>query len=117
MTLAAAILTDATTVFCNTDDFAEPVVYWKRGAMAGRSINAVVIRQQLATVSEDASETLLPLWEIHVANNATNGISSTELDLGGDQIAIPPRDGQTAVKKTILSLVTQDKGMLVLECR
>jgi len=117
MTLATTIISDAATVFCNTSDFAEPVVYWKRGAIAGRNINAVVIRQQLATVSEDGSETLLPSWEVHIANDGTDGILSTELNLGGDQIALPPRDGQTAVKKTILELLTQDAGMLVVLCR
>lgn len=117
MTLASTIISDATTVFCNTDDFAEPVVYWKRGAVAGRNISAVVIRQQLATVGEDGGETLLPVWEVHVANDATDGIASTELSLGGDQIALPPRDGQAAARKTILQLISQDKGMLVFECR
>lgn len=117
MTLAAAIVSDIATVFCNTSDFAEAVVYWARGAVAGRNISAVVIRQQLQTVGEDGGETLLPVWEIHVANDDTLGISSTELNLGGDQIAIPPRDGQSAVRKTILQLVTQDPGMLVFECR
>jgi hypothetical protein len=117
MTLAAAILTDATTVFCNTTEFAEPVVYWKRGAAAGRNINAVVIRQQLSTVGEDGGETILPSSEVHVANHSTTGIASTELNLGGDQIAIPPRDGQPAMRKTILQLITQDRGMLVFECR
>lgn len=117
MTLATTIISDAATVFCNTSDFAEPVVYWKRGAAAGRNINAVVIRQQLATVAEDGSETLLPSWEVHVANDSTDGISTTELGLGGDQIQLPPRDGQSAVKKTILELLTQDTGMVVLLCR
>jgi hypothetical protein len=117
MTLAAAILTDATTVFCKTNDFAEAVVYWKRGAAAGRAINAVVIRTAFQNVGEDGGETMLPVWEIHVANSLTAGIASTELNLGGDQIAIPPRDGQAAVRKTITQLITQDKGMLVLECR
>ena len=122
MTLRALIDTDALTVFCNTDDFAESVVYWSRAALsrgdtAGRTIDAVVMREQITAFAEDGSQMNLPSFEIHVANDATNGISSTELDTGGDQIAFPPRDGKAAVRKTILQLVTQDHGMLVLECR
>lgn len=117
MTLRETIESDALTVFCNTSDFAETVSYWARGAGVGRDISAVVIREQITAVSEDGGETVLPSWEIHVHNNETTGIASTELNLGGDQIAVPPRDGQDAVRKTITQLLSQDHGMLVFECR
>jgi hypothetical protein len=76
----------------------------------------VVIREQITVLSE-AGDTVVPVYEVHVANSSTVGISSDELDLGGDQIELPPRDGKTAEKRTITQLLTQDTGMLVLRCQ
>lgn len=121
MTLHDVILSDAATVFTSTDDFAEVVTYHPRRYFGGadpvpRSINAVVIREQIAVISEDG-DTVAPMWQVHVANDNALGISSAELDLGGDQIELAPRDGKTAERRTITQLITQDHGMLVLECR
>lgn len=121
MSLHDMIETDAITVFTSTDDFAEVVTYHPRQRFGEstpipRSINAVVVRQQIQTLAEDG-DTVSPMWEVHVANKATYGISSSELDLGGDQIELPPRDGKTAERRTITQLTIQDHGMLVLECR
>ena len=116
MTLRQAIEDDAATVFCNVDDFAEAVAYVPRYGPC-RSINGVVFREQMSAVTQDGGATILPVWEIHVANSSTLGISSIELNLGGDQLEFPPRDGQTKQRKTITQLITQDHGMLVLECR
>ena len=46
MTLHDTIQADADSVFCNADDFAEPVTYYPRAGEA-RTINAVVLREQL----------------------------------------------------------------------
>jgi len=121
MTLHDAITSDATGVFLNSDDFAETVTYhphrfYGDALRADRSIKAVVHREQTTAFAEDVV-TNLPVFYVHVANNSTTGISSDELDTGGDQISFPPRDGETAVEKTITQLITQDHGMLVLECR
>lgn len=117
MSLHDIIETDAATVFCNTSDFAEAVAYWSRNAGTGRTINAIVAREQITAFDADGGQTNLPVWQVHVANSSTLGISSAELNLGGDQIAFPPRDGKTAERKTITQLLIQDHGMLVLECR
>lgn len=121
MSLHDMIQADARTVFTSTDDFAEVVIYHPRqrfgeSAPIPRSINAVVIRQQIQTMTEDG-DTVSPMWEVHVDNSGTYGISSSELDLGGDQIELPPRDYKTAERRTITQLTIQDHGMLVLECR
>ena len=121
MTLHDVILSDASAVFTSTDDFAETVTYHKRqyfgeAAATPRTIKAVVIREQIAVIGEEG-DTVAPVWQVHVANDNTLGISSAELDMGGDQIALPPRDGKDAVRKTITQLLIQDHGMLVLECR
>ena len=122
MTLRSQITADALVVFCNVNDFAETVTYYphrfyRDTIRANRSISAVVVREAITTLGEDGGEVVLPVWEVYVANDSTNGISSDELDLGGDQIAFPPLEGQTAERKTITRLMQHDNGMLVLECR
>jgi len=121
MTLRESIPTDALAVFCNSDDFAEVVTYYPHRFFGeelrpSRSIKAVVIRESIQLLSEDVV-TNAPSFEVHVANDAINGISSDEIDTGGDQIELSPRDGKTAERRAITRVVTQDHGMLVLECR
>jgi hypothetical protein len=115
MTLHDTIQADADSVFCNADDFAEPVTYYPRAGEA-RPISAVVLREQLAVLPEDG-DSVLPVFEIHVANNSTTGIASHELNLGGDALEFAVRVGQQASKRSILKLLGHDEGMLVLECR
>lgn len=121
MTLRDSITADALAVFCNTDDFAEVVTYYPHrfygdAVREPRQIKAVVFREQITALTEDV-QTNLPVFQIHVANDPVDGISSTELDTGGDQIELSPRDGEPTQRRSITQLITQDHGMLVLECR
>ena len=115
MTLKQTISDDAGRVFLNTDDFAEVVAYGAVGALARRSIKAVVIREEIAS-SEESGGAVTPVFEVHVANNSTTGIASTEINLGGDVIDIPVRDGLVASSRHINAILFQDEGMLVLQC-
>lgn len=122
MTLKDAINSDAESLFVNVDDFGELVIYQPRQQQGQperlpRTINAVVFRRSLQTVGEDGGETVTPMFEVHVANNPVTGISSVELDKGGDKISFPIRDGLLASPRTIVDITEQDHGMLVLECR
>lgn len=116
MSLHDTIAADALTVFCNDQDFAETVTYWPRVGLS-RQIKAVVIRDQITTFTEDGGQTNLPSFQLFVANTASGGISSSEIDTGGDKIELPPRDGKTAEKRSITQITEQDHGMLVIECR
>lgn len=121
MTLRNKILDDASDVFLNASDFAEtvtyhPHTYFNATERASREVKAVVFREQLSVFTEDV-ETVIPMFEVHVANDSTAGISSDEIDLGGDQISLPLRDGKAAERRAITELLTQDNGMLVLRCR
>lgn len=118
MTLAARIATDAGAVFLNCDHFAETVTYHPHRfgtAATPRSIKAVVIRNQVATFSPD--EQIVPEFEVRVANDATTGISSSELNTGGDMITLAARIGETPTKRSVQYLTEHDEGMLVLICR
>lgn len=118
MTLAARIITDAGNVFLNSDHFAETVTYYPQRfgtPAAGRSIQAVVERRQVAVFEPD--QQIIPEFEVRVANDATTGISSSELNTGGDQISLAVRIGETATKRSVQYLTEHDDGMLVLICR
>jgi hypothetical protein len=115
MSLHDTIIEDAKKVFANPQDFAESIVYHKRNGRT-RPINAVVIREALGILPEDG-DVVYPMFEIHVANDPSEGIASDELNLGGDQLEFPDRVGQPPKRHSILKLLSHDEGMLVLECR
>ena len=115
MTLASSIVSDASTVFTSSDDFAESVVYLPRHGEA-RTIDATVIRNAI-TFMDGPNEITTYVWQVHVINSATTGISGDELNTGGDAISLSPRDGQSRVSKSVTRIVSQDAGMLVLECQ
>ena len=115
MSLHDLIQADAINVFANANDFAEPVVYYKKTGKA-RPISAVVVRDALAILPEDG-DTVTPVFEIHVANDIVEGISSEELNLGGDMIAFAVRVGQAVERREVIRLLGHDEGMILLQCR
>ena len=118
MTLRDRIVTDAGSVFLNSDHFAESVTYYPHRfgtAATPRVIKAVVTRIQVAVFNPD--EQILPEFEVRVANDSTTGISSDEVNSGGDQIKLEVRIGETATKRSVQYMTEHDDGMLVLICR
>jgi len=120
MSLADRILSDAATVFLNSDHFAETVTYYPHrfhtaAVREPRAIKAVVIRNQVSVFNPD--EQILTEFEVRVANNSTNGISSAELDTGGDKIELAAKIGDTPSKRSVQYMTEHDEGMLVLICR
>lgn len=113
MTLRDSIETDA-SIFTNSDEFGESVVYRPRGGTA-RTISAVVFRL-LPQANEDENRSLT-VFEVHVANSSTTGIAASELNLGGDEIDLADRVGKTAKPRSIVQITEQDEGMLVLQCQ
>jgi hypothetical protein len=81
-----------------------------------RTIRAVVFREDLVTLGEDDGQTVVPQFTVHVKNDSAEGISSAEIDLGADQLEFPRRDGKPPEKRSILRMIDQDHGMLVLQC-
>ena len=116
MTLHETIIADALSVFCNSDDFAESIVYYKRNGRS-RKIKAVVMRSNAVMLPESQGDLNTPVFEIRVANSQTDGIASDEIDLGGDEIALSPRIGEPVERRSILRITEHDEGMMVLECR
>lgn len=113
MTLRSAIETDA-ALFVSQNDFGEEVVYRPR-QRSERTISATVFRQIAEALDDENRSTVV--FEVHVANSLTIGISANELDIGGDQIDLADRVGRTPRPRAIVQIIESDEGMLVLQCR
>jgi hypothetical protein len=113
MSLRETIQTDA-ALFVSTSDFGESVIYRPR-QKSERPISATVFRQ-LAEAIDDENRSVT-VFEVHVINSATTGISSEEIDLGGDMIDLADRIGKTGRPRAITQIVESDEGMLVIKCQ
>ena len=58
-----------------------------------------------------------PLLDIYIKNDSTSGISSAEVDTGGDKVEVPLRIGLTAARVRITKIVTQDKAILHIQAQ
>jgi len=57
------------------------------------------------------------MMRIIVLNDTVTGISSSELDTGGDKITMPIRRGKVAMDRKIKKILNQDAGSMMLEVR
>jgi len=98
-----------------TDTFGETVTYYPASG-GSREITAVVKRQP-PEILEGSIRGHSPVLIVFVENDATTGIASTEIDIGGDEIQVPLRVGDTSSRRRITQIRNQDAGMLELELR
>lgn len=103
---------DATSVFTNTDDFAETVIYYAGGTGSGRTIKAVIERD--IQVITDQNIPAMATF-ITVANSDTLGISATEIDTGSDTLSYEIRIGETPQVRQIVEVPDVDDGMIRIE--
>ena len=103
---------DAASVFTNTDEFAETVVYYAGGGSVGRAIKAVIERD-VQTITDQGIPALATF--INVANDATLGITSTEVDTGRDKLSVSLRLNETAQLRQIIQVTDTDDGMIRFE--
>ncbi|MBN1377855.1 MAG: hypothetical protein JXA04_01315 [Gammaproteobacteria bacterium] len=92
----------------------KPVVY-KPGGGGSRQIRAIIVRFPPAKVGPSGSQGRTPKAIIAVKNDSTEGISSTELDTGGDKISYPVRIGQDPQDCLIGKKVTSNIARIKLE--
>src|SRR4051812_19063039 len=110
MSLRDLMADDAANVFCNPDDFGEPVTYTPFGG-AARAINAVVWR--FPPKEGDARGHRM---RIMVANSATTGIASSEVNPSGDTVTLAYRPGQTPRAYTIRLVADDTEHMTASAC-
>ena len=112
MTLKSIMAADALSVFLNTDDFAETVIYYACGIGDGRSV-AAVIERDVQTITDQGIPALATF--VNVANHATLGITSAEIDTGVDTLAIPMRYGEALQVRQIAFVEDTDEGMIRIQ--
>lgn len=78
-----------------------------------RSIKAVVDREVPSDISGSPAGNA-PVFLVLVKNDGTYGVSSAELDIGADKIALARRLGRSASSRRIVSVQYQDYGALEL---
>lgn len=102
------------------DQWGEEITYTPRTG-AERSMLAIVTRKVPREVGPQ-SEAVRPAITIEVLNRATasgtdgyGGISSAEVNTGGDKVTVAEHIGGTARAMAVLGIVDQDEAMLTLE--
>ena len=83
---------------------AETVTYYP-AAGAGRQISAVITRSEPGR---------MPVINALVINNVTGGISSDEVDTGGDKIEVAKRVGEKPGLLRITEVINHDAGLMLL---
>lgn len=113
-TLRDDMRADMRNTFLAEGEFAERVVYCPREGRP-RSIMAHVNRNPPAPV--DGSTGIAPRAIVTVANDSVYGISSTEVDNGGDKIDIALKQGDTASSRHLGTVILQTHAFLKIEVR
>ncbi len=93
--------------------FGEAVTYYPKGG-SSRDIVAVVDRNPVAGINGVPHGNTAKLI-VRVKNDSDDGISSSEIEIGGDKINLSVRIGKTATKKRITAIQWHDVGMMYLE--
>lgn len=90
--------------------FGEPVVYYPLTG-SSRAVTALVTRDELTVIAETGDVQSQSLT-IRVLNDSVLGIASTEVETGGDEIAVALRLGETRVRRAIVRVEADSTGLL-----
>ena len=93
--------------------FGESIVYKPRGG-GSRSIVGMVDRTD-RNLLDGTDRAMIPAFTITVANSATTGILSTEINTGGDAITVAIRYGGTAVDRRISKVLETNGSSVTFE--
>lgn len=97
------------------DHFGEQIVYVPAGDSENlRTIDAIIDRDAVETI-EGLEPIRTPQLVVTVANDATTGISSSEIDTGTDRVVLPVRFREDPKNLGIARVITHDQGVVVFE--
>lgn len=91
----------------------ETIAYQPKGG-GSRSISAIIDRNPVSGVP-GSPHGRSPKFLIFVKNSTSTGISSAEVNTGGDKISFEPRIGEAAQSRSIQAVQWHDTGMMYLE--
>jgi hypothetical protein len=91
--------------------FGESIEYVPRSG-GSRSITAIVDREPPA-IMDAAGNAVVPQFIVRVYNSAVSGISSQEMNTGGDQVRFVKRIGETIpATYSVGQIISQSGGVL-----
>lgn len=115
-TLKDDIADDTRKAIISTSGVAETLVYRPAGGGAPRSITGTVRRQPPEPI-DGVPQSTTRMVHVLVPNSSTYGISSAELNTGGDRIDVAVLYGETAETLQIKKLLGHNCGSCLLEVR
>lgn len=101
------VLASDAAAFTNTADFGEPITYFDDGVGDGRSVNAVVFREEPDSNSDITIGARFHSAMIFVARNSINGVDAPTR---ADECTLSLRPGETAVRCRVVEVVATDAG-------
>lgn len=96
-----------------TLQFGETIGYYNRAGDAVRNVSARVIRDPVQIATETGEINTQSII-VRLRNDAIFGVSSAEVDTGGDEINVPLRVGESAVRRTVARVLNDSNGILSL---
>ena len=90
----------------------ESVTYYAGGTGAGRAVSALIERD-VQVITDEGVPALQTF--ITVTNDATIGISSTEIDTGRDKVSFSLRIGESPQIRQIATVASTDNGRVRFE--
>ena len=91
--------------------FGEEVTYYPRGGGKPRKIMAKVYRSPMAII-EETGEVPSQEFMVMVKSSTCDGISSTEIDTGGDELEVALRVDAPPQRRSIARVVTDHNGLV-----
>jgi len=95
--------------------FGETVYYLPNGG-GSREILGIIDYEGVSALSGTPFGTG-PAINVTVKNDDTDGISTSEIDIGKDLITISTRIGKATENRRLVSIISEDAGMVTLEVR
>ena len=92
--------------------FGESVTYYAGGTGSGRVVDALIERD-VQVITDEGIPALQTF--ITVTNDATIGITSTEIDSGRDKVSVSLRVGETPQIRQIVSVAATENGRVRIE--
>jgi hypothetical protein len=114
MGLKDSIRKDVTNIFLNENDFAERIVYFFRSG-GSESVSAIVERSPSA-IYDAASNVVLPVFQLTIANSCQSGITMESIDVGGDEVEVIAELGNPIPRRcTVIAISERDfEGAITL---
>jgi len=91
------------------------IVYQSCNESGDRDIEGLIFYKEAEL--NDRVKGKVPILEVLVKNNITDGISVDEIDTGGDKVQIPVRQGSSKKWARIMRIISQNAAFLKLECK